>query len=106
MTARYTASEKRRRAVLILRGSRQAIAGADTGRYDRRIDRIDAAAADRYQRETAAAQRLVDRAKDDVAAARAAERAADRKDRTKAKETRRKAEAALKRAEQAARKHR
>ena len=106
MTARYTSSEMRQRAVLLARGTRQALAGADIDpRIDRRLDRIDQAAQERHTRESAAALRLVDQAEAEVAAAKALERAAPRTDKAAARQARRQAEDALKRATRAARKY-
>lgn len=106
MSARYTAAERRQRAVLVLRGSRQALAGAQVpGGIDRAIDRIDARATDRYARESAAALDLVDKARTAAAKARAALQAADRADKPQAKTALKRAEDALKRAERAAAKY-
>lgn len=105
-TPRYTPAEARRRAVLVLRGSRQALAGAPVpARIENALDRIDAVAADRWQREADAAGRLLDQARDQAATARAAEHAAERGERSAARQARRTAEAALRRAEQAARRY-
>jgi acyl CoA:acetate/3-ketoacid CoA transferase beta subunit len=105
MSTRYTSAERRQRTALLLRGGRRALAGAGTAQVDRQLDRINQAATDRYAREAAAALRLVDQAKTAVAAARATERAADRKGRPAAKQARRQAEQALTRAERAAAKY-
>lgn len=104
MTGRtYTTAERRQRAALLVRGSRQAAAGTRVdARIERALDRIDQAAEDRYRREQAAALRLVEQARDAVAAAKAAERAASRQERPAARTARKQAEQALKRAEQAA----
>ncbi|MEW1725243.1 hypothetical protein [Streptomyces sp. NPDC093109] len=101
----YTSAERRRRAWLVTRGVKQAAAGPDAvnPRIDAEIDRIDARAADRRRRETDAMHDLLDRAKDNVAAAKAAERTATRDAQHAARTARRDAEAVLHRTEQAAR---
>ncbi|MGO4752691.1 hypothetical protein AB4212_29485, partial [Streptomyces sp. 2MCAF27] len=88
----YTAAEKRQRAWLILRGTKQAAADAVDPKLDRKIERIDAIAAERGQREAAALIRQDEKAKAALAAAKAAERAARREDRTAAREARKQAE--------------
>ena len=90
----YTGRERRERARLILRTTRQAFAGSDAidERANRRIDRIDATAADRGAREAAALHRQHETAKNDLATAKAAERAAKRTDRPAARTARRTAE--------------
>lgn len=101
----YTPAERRQRARLIWQGGRKALAGASTARVDDQLDRIDDAAGERWERHAVAALRLVDRAKDEAAAAKAKERAASREEKRKAREDRRKAEQQLRRAEKAARRY-
>ena len=100
----YTRGERSRRAGYVLRGVRQAASGSDTSRYERAIDRIDERAEDRGYREASAAYRLLEDARDTVAAAKAKEHAAGNGDRRAAREARKKAEQALRSAERAARK--
>ncbi|MCO8302824.1 hypothetical protein [Streptomyces sp. RKCA744] len=88
----YTPAEKRKRAWLILRGVKQAAADAVDPKIERQIDRIDAAAAERGQREAVALFRQDEKAKAALAAARAAERAARGKDRAAARDARKEAE--------------
>ena len=105
MTTRYTSAEMRQRAVLLARGTRQALTGEVDPRIDRGLDDIERAAAERYRLESAAAARLVAQAEAEAAAARAVERAAGRTDRAAARQARRAAEDALRRAQKAARKY-
>ncbi|SDN81316.1 hypothetical protein [Streptomyces wuyuanensis] len=102
----YTSAERRRRAGLILRGSKKALAGIEDARIDRAIDRIDDAATERYGREAAAARQQLEKAKQATAAARVAERAAKREDRQAARKAREAAQDAERRAERAARHYR
>ncbi|MCG3041146.1 hypothetical protein L7D48_11340 [Streptomyces sp. S1A] len=99
----YTPAERRRRAALVARGTRQAFADAVDPRIQRQLDAIDAAAADRAARELAALLRQLEDAKNDLATARAAEKAADRVDRQAAKDARKEAEKRLRRCERALR---
>ncbi|MER7787929.1 hypothetical protein [Streptomyces sp. NPDC097640] len=99
----YTSAEKRKRAFLVLRGAKQALADAVDPKLDRQIDRIDARAAERGQLEAAALHRQDDKAKAELAAARAAERAAPREDRAAAREARKTAEKRARATEQAIR---
>ncbi|MEW1725233.1 hypothetical protein [Streptomyces sp. NPDC093109] len=99
----YTSAERRRRAWLVTRGVKQAVADAVNPRIDAEIDRIDARADDRGRRETDAMHDRLERAKNDVAAAKAAERTATRDAQYAARTARRDAEAVLHRTEQAAR---
>lgn len=99
----YTPAEKRKRAMLILRGTKQAFADAVDPKLDRQIERIDAIAAERGQREATALRRQDEKAKADLAAAKAAERAARREDRTAAREARKQAEKRARATEQAIR---
>ncbi len=90
----YTRREQRQRALLILRTTRQAIAGSDAidPKLNDRLDRIDARAADRGAREAAALRRQNETARDELAKAKATERAAKRPDRSAARTARRTAE--------------
>ncbi|MFD7499964.1 hypothetical protein [Streptomyces sp. NPDC059850] len=99
----YTPAEKRKRASLILRGTKQAIADAVDPKLDRQIERIDAIAAERWQREATALRRQDEKAKAELAAAKAAERVARREDRTAAREARKQAERRARATEQAIR---
>ncbi|MDT3395767.1 hypothetical protein RKE29_03735 [Streptomyces sp. B1866] len=101
----YTRAEKRERARLLIRGAKQALAGAEAidPRFERRLDAIDARAEDRGRREAAALRRQYDKAQDDLAAARAAERAAKWADRATAKQARKQAERRVRDTERAIR---
>ncbi|MCG3039189.1 hypothetical protein L7D48_01145 [Streptomyces sp. S1A] len=99
----YTPAERRRRAALVARGTKQAFADAVDPRIQRQLDAIDAAAADRATREQAALQRQLEDAKNDLATARAAEKAASREERAAAKTARKAAEDRLRRCERALR---
>ncbi len=99
----YTASERRQRAGLVLRGIRQAAAGAVAPAIERRIDRIDATAEDRGRREALALVKQHEQAKDDLATARARERAARRQDRQGARQAREAAEQRVRATERAIR---
>jgi len=97
----YTKAEKVNRARLLLKGAKNSY--GDTSGIERQIERIDARAQDRGKREAAAHKRQLESAKDDVAAARVAERCASGKDRATAREARRAAEKRLRSTERAAR---
>ncbi|WP_340559413.1 hypothetical protein [Streptomyces sp. GSL17-111] len=97
----YTRAEKAERARLLIKGARGAY--GDTTAVERRIDRIDQAAADRARREHAAHARLLDEARNALAAARVAERAAGRGERAAAREARRAAEKRLRAVERTGR---
>ncbi len=102
----YTASEKWQRTKLILRGSKQAIADAVDPKIERRIQRLDDRAEERGAREAKALLRQDNQAKNDLATARVAERAARRgperdaakADRKAAEERARHTESAIRRA--------
>lgn len=101
----YTGRERRERARLILRTTRQAFAGPDAidpGLCER-IDRIDATATDRGTREATALYQQHETAKNNLATAKAAERAAKRADRPAARTTRRTAEGRVRDTERAIR---
>lgn len=99
----YTPSEKRRRAGLVLRGSRQALADCVDPRIETAIDRIDAAAEERGYREAKALHNELEAARNAVATAKAKERIAPREDRRDARQAREAAEKTLRRTETAAR---
>lgn len=82
----YTGAERRKRAGLIVRGVRQALAGGVSARIEMGIDRIDATAEDRGAREADALYRQYNQAKDALASAKAAERAAGRPERPAARQ--------------------
>lgn len=88
----YTASERRQRAALVLRGAKQALADNVDPRLERRIDAIDERAADRGEREAVALYRQHDTAQNELASAKARERAARGDDRRSARDARQKAE--------------
>ncbi|MEU6705750.1 hypothetical protein [Streptomyces wuyuanensis] len=102
----YTGAERRRRAGLILRGSKKALAGVEDARIENAIDRIDDHAAERFDREAAAARQQLEQAQQASAAARVAEQAAKRGDRQAARKAREAAQDAERRAERAARRYR
>ncbi|MER5461649.1 hypothetical protein ABT010_13365 [Streptomyces sp. NPDC002668] len=102
----YTSAERRQRAGLVWKGARQAIADADTSSYDAQIAKLDARAEERGALEAAAANRLVEQARHEAAAAKAALRAARGKDRAAAQDAVRKAERRVRDTEQAARRYR
>lgn len=97
----YTPSEKAQRARLLAKGMKNAY--GDTAAIERQLDRIDRAAADRFEREQRALARQLDLAKDEVAAAKAAERSARPDQRQQARRARKDAEDRLRRAERACR---
>ncbi|CAL9403715.1 hypothetical protein SUDANB106_01522 [Streptomyces sp. enrichment culture] len=99
----YIPAERRRRAALVARGAKQAFADAVDPRIQRQLDAIDAAAEDRAAREQAALLRQVEDAKNELATARAAEKAASREERAAAKTARKAAEDRLRRCERALR---
>ncbi|WP_405797715.1 hypothetical protein [Streptomyces sp. NBC_01506] len=99
----YTPAERRQRARALFGGVRQAAADADTTRYDRAIDRIDAAAEERGARELAAMRGQLEKDRNAVAAAKTTVRTSDRSGRDAARKAMRTAEDALKRTEKAAR---
>lgn len=98
----YTPAEKRRRFGLVLRGSKQAIADAPTGRYDAQIKRIDVAAEERGAREVQAAAIDLQAAQHRVASLKVALKSADREARPAARAALRDAEQAERRAQQTA----
>lgn len=98
----YTPSEKRTRRKLVREGSRMALAGLNPeASKERRIDRIDAAAEERGQRELGALHTVRETDRAAVATAKAQMRTAAREDRATARQKVRDAEQALKRSERA-----
>jgi hypothetical protein len=97
----YTRAEKLQRARLIAKGAKRAY--GDVSDIERRLERIDAAAEDRGRREAQAHARQLEAAKDELAAARVAERCADRVDKQAAKDRRKAAEKRLRAVERARR---
>ncbi|MFD9564783.1 hypothetical protein [Streptomyces sp. NPDC059994] len=91
MKASYTPAEKRERAWLLLRTSKQAVADAVDPRLVKRLDRIEQQAAERGQREYESLHRRLEVAKDTAADARAAERTAPRADKGAARHATREA---------------
>ncbi|MFP3986902.1 hypothetical protein U9R90_05245 [Streptomyces sp. E11-3] len=99
----YTAAERRTRGWLVLRGAKQAVADCVDPSLENRIDRIDERAEDRGRREVTAMARELEAARNNAAAAKAAEQVADRNDKPALRQARRDAEKTLTRVEQAAR---
>ncbi|WP_438479068.1 hypothetical protein [Streptomyces asiaticus] len=99
----YTPAEKRKRAWLVLRGAKQALADNVDPKLDARIDRIDAQAEDRGIREARALYQQHEQAQNALAAAKAKERTASREDRQAARQARIKAEQQLSRTQKAIR---
>lgn len=98
----YTPAEKRTRRKLVRDGSRMALAGLNPeAAKESRIDRIDAAAAERGQRELNALHAVREKDRAAVATAKAAMRTAAREDRAAARQRVRETEQALKRSERA-----
>ncbi|MDJ1138545.1 hypothetical protein [Streptomyces iconiensis] len=97
----YTTAEKARRARLLAKGAKNAY--GDTAAIDRELDRIEAVAEDRAQREALAYQRELSAAKDAVATARVRERAASHQERGAARQARKDAEKRLRDIERARR---
>ncbi|MFJ2707833.1 hypothetical protein ACIO3R_32235 [Streptomyces sp. NPDC087428] len=98
----YTPAEKRTRRKLVRDGSRMALAGLNPeASKERRIDRIDAAAAERGQRELNALYSVRETDRQAVAAAKAAMRTAAQEDRAAARQRVRDAEQQLRRSEKA-----
>jgi hypothetical protein len=95
----YTRSEQLRRARLLAKGAHRAY--GDTSSIGRQLDRIDQAAEDRARREAQAYARQLATARDELAAARVAERCATREDRTAARQARKDAEKRLRAVERA-----
>lgn len=85
---RYTAGEQARRIGLAARGCVRIVRGRSTGRVDNAFDRLEEEAADRTRRDAEALYALQDRARNELAAAKAQERTARGKDRTAARQAR------------------
>ncbi|MEU0931054.1 hypothetical protein [Streptomyces malaysiensis] len=81
----YTPAEKRKRAWLLVRTVKQAAADAVDPKLNRQIERIDAAAEERGRLEAAALFRQNEKAKAELATAKAAVRAATREDKAAAR---------------------
>lgn len=98
----YTPAEKRTRRQLVREGSRMAIAGlSPESAKERLIDKIDAAAFERGQRELNALLSVRENDRQTVANAKAQLRTASREDRNTARQRIRDAEQALRRSERA-----
>lgn len=99
----YTPSERRQRAMHVVRGLRQAVADGDTSRASAAIDRIDARAEDRFDREADAMAAQLENARKAAAAAKTTVRTTDRDSRSAARDALKTAETDLRRIEGAAR---
>ncbi|GGU94844.1 hypothetical protein FHX79_113710 [Streptomyces cavourensis] len=97
----YTKAESRERRKLFIKGLRQAAADNVDPALRRRIERIDQSAAERGALELAALHRVQADARQDLAAAKAVERAAPRAERAAAREARKQAEQRVRLAERA-----
>ncbi|MEU2251152.1 hypothetical protein [Streptomyces sp. NPDC019224] len=97
----YTPAEKRQRAKLFRKGFRQALADCVDPALERQIERIDAAAAERGQRELNALHAVREKDRQAVATAKAQARTAARGDRAAARQRVRDAEQQLRRSERA-----
>jgi hypothetical protein len=99
----YTPAEKRQRALLVLRGTRQAAADAVDPRLEQRIESLDAAAAERAARELGAMTQPTGPADRQANRPRGGDGQYTREQRPAAKKARQDAEQRLRRTEQAAR---
>ncbi len=97
----YTRAESRERGKLFRQGFRQSLADCLDPDIKRRIERIDQAAAERGALELAALHKVQADARQDLAAAKAAERTAPRADKPAAREARKQAEQRVRLAERA-----
>lgn len=98
----YTPAEKRARRQLVRKGARLALAGLPPeAAKERHIDRIDAAAEERGQRELGALHSVRETDRQAVATAKASMRTAPREDRAVARQRVRDAEQQLRRSERA-----
>lgn len=95
----YTRAEKAKRAKLLFQGAKRS--AGDVSSIERQLERLEEKAADRTRRERAAWQRQHETARDELAAARVAERTASRAGRPEAKRARQDAEKRLKAVERA-----
>lgn len=101
----YTRRQKRGRGLLVLRGIKQAAADCVDPSIEDRIDKIDAKAEEAWDREAGKAARQLDMAKDDVAGAKVALKAARNGDVPARRRALKEAERDLERAKGAARKY-
>ncbi|WP_411088322.1 hypothetical protein [Streptomyces sp. 061-3] len=97
----YTPAEKRQRNRLFRKGFHQALADCVDPQVNARIDRIDAVAAERGQRELHALHAVRDKDRQAVATAKATLRTAPWAERSAARQKVRDAEQQLKRSERA-----
>ncbi|MFD3974660.1 hypothetical protein [Streptomyces cyaneofuscatus] len=97
----YTRAESRERGKLFRKGFKQSLADCLDPNIRRRIERIDQAAAERGALELAALHKVQADARQDLAAAKAAERTAPRADKPAAREARKQAEQRVRLAERA-----
>jgi hypothetical protein len=106
----YTAGERFERARLIVKGGRQAVQrGSEElvdAKIENRLDRLDAKAEERYEREAGMAFRQLDAAENEVSATKLALRAARGSDRAAARRAHNDAKAKARRADSAARRYR
>jgi hypothetical protein len=106
----YTAGERLERARLVLRGGRQIVRGghedAVDARTERRIDRIDQRAEERWARGAQVAHQAVDTARTELARAEHALRMAKGPEKTAARRAVSDAKGKARRADAAARKYR
>ena len=105
MEPQYTTGEQAARIGNAVRGCIRIVRGRSTGRIDAADERREARVVDRTVRDARAALGALDRAKDDLAAAKNAERRAKPADRAAARQATGDAKDALRRAENAARKY-
>ncbi|NEC00347.1 hypothetical protein [Streptomyces anulatus] len=97
----YTRAESRERSRLFRKGFKQALADCVDSKVTTRIAAIDAAAAERGQRELKALHEVQATARQNLAAAKAAERTAPRTDKATARQARKDAEQRVRLAERA-----
>ncbi|WP_405399597.1 hypothetical protein [Streptomyces microflavus] len=100
----YTRAESRERGKLFRQGFKQSLADCVDPDVRRRIERIDQAAAERGALELAALHKVQADARQDLAAAKAAERTAPRADKPTARQARKAAEERVRLAERAVQK--
>ncbi|WP_405190013.1 hypothetical protein OG473_10180 [Streptomyces anulatus] len=97
----YTKAESRERSRLFRKGFKQALADCVDAKVTARIHAIDAVAAERGQRELKALHEVQATARQNLAAARAAERTAPRTDKATARQARKDAEMRVRLSERA-----
>ncbi|MGY5069376.1 hypothetical protein [Streptomyces griseus] len=97
----YTRAESRERAKLFRKGFRQALADCVDPALQKKIERIDQAAAERGRRELNALYAVRENDRQAVATAKARVRTASRQDKAAARDVLRQAEQQLKRSERA-----